>query len=424
MKKEKKSFLLLLLGLSFVFYVRAQPLTLQQYRQRVLNYNQEIRQSQEAVNAAVYSLKSIKTGFFPRIDITGSYSYQIERVEFMEGVDLKHDNYSAEAGLVQNVYAGSAVRRRYESARIEEAIARLGVEYTVDNVLYAADVNYWTVAANRDLRDIARRFVNIVEELLGVVSKRFEEGAISKTDVLMVQSRLKEAEVQLNTRTTDYRTAVQALNVMMGLEADAGTRLSDSLQALHELPVRSGLSEALSRRPDYRISLQDIELARLQTRLVKAGYLPALSVGIQEKWGTTLINVDGDKRFSTIAFANLNIPVFYWGERRQNVRLSEVEEQTRELERSKVADRVRLELSNAWVNLTEALRKITIVSSSLEIARDNLTLNTFSYNEGKLPIIDVLSAQVTWLQAYTNVVSAHYQYKVALAEYERTLSAY
>lgn len=424
MKKEKKSFLLLLLGLSFVFYVRAQPLTLQQYRQRVLNYNQEIRQSQEAVNAAVYSLKSIKTGFFPRIDITGSYSYQIERVEFMEGVDLKHDNYSAEAGLVQNVYAGSAVRRRYESARIEEAIARLGVEYTVDNVLYAADVNYWTVAANRDLRDIARRFVNIVEELLGVVSKRFEEGAISKTDVLMVQSRLKEAEVQLNTRTTDYRTAVQALNVMMGLEADAGTRLSDSLQALHELPVRSGLSEALSRRPDYRISLQDIELARLQTRLVKAGYLPALSVGIQEKWGTTLINVDGDKRFSTIAFANLNIPVFYWGERRQNVRLSEVEEQTRELERSKVADRIRLELSNAWVNLTEALRKITIVSSSLEIARDNLTLNTFSYNEGKLPIIDVLSAQVTWLQAYTNVVSAHYQYKVALAEYERTLSAY
>lgn len=424
MKKEKKSFLLLLLGLSFVFYVRAQPLTLQQYRQRVLNYNQEIRQSQEAVNAAVYSLKSIKTGFFPRIDITGSYSYQIERVEFMEGVDLKHDNYSAEAGLVQNVYAGSAVRRRYESARIEEAIARLGVEYTVDNVLYAADVNYWTVAANRDLRDIARRFVNIVEELLGVVSKRFEEGAISKTDVLMVQSRLKEAEVQLNTRTTDYRTAVQALNVMMGLEADAGTRLSDSLQALHELPVRSGLSEALSRRPDYRISLQDIELARLQTRLVKAGYLPALSVGIQEKWGTTLINVDGDKRFSTIAFANLNIPVFYWGERRQNVRLSEVEEQTRELERSKVADRIRLELSNAWVNLTEALRKITIVSSSLEIACDNLTLNTFSYNEGKLPIIDVLSAQVTWLQAYTNVVSAHYQYKVALAEYERTLSAY
>lgn len=424
MKRKKKNPVLILLCLSSVFCVQAQPLTLQQYRQKVLNYSQEIKQSQEAVNAAIYSLKSIKTGFFPKIDFSGSYSYQIENVEFMEGVDLKHDNYNAEAALMQNVYAGTAVRTRYESARVEEAIARLGVEYTVDNILYAADVNYWTVAANRDLYDIAGRFVNIVGELLEVVSKRFKEGAISKTDVLMVQSRLKEAEVQLNTRATDYRTAVQALNVMMGLEAETDTRLSDSLQTLHELPVRSGLSEALSRRPDYRISLRNIELARLQTRLVQAGYLPALSVGIREKWGTTLINVDGDRRFSTVAFANLNIPVFYWGERRQQVRMSETEEQTRELERSKVADRIRLELSNAWVNLTEALRKITIVNSSLEIAADNLMLNTFSYNEGKLPIIDVLSAQVTWLQAYTNVVSAHYQYKVSLSEYQRAYSTY
>lgn len=424
MKRKKKTPVLMLLCLSSVFCVQAQPLTLQQYRQKVLNYNQDIKQSQEAVNAAIYSLKSIKTVFFPKIDFSGSYSYQIENVKFMEGVDLKHDNYSAEAGLVQNVYAGTAMRTRYESARVEEAIARLGVEYTVDNILYAADVNYWTVAANRDLYDIAGRFVNIVGELLEVVSKRFKEGAISKTDVLMVQSRLKEAEVQLNARATDYRTAVQALNVMMGVEAETDTQLSDSLQASHELPVRSGLSEALSRRPDYRISLRNIELARLRTRLVQAGYLPALSVGIQEKWGTTLINVDGDKRFSTVAFANLNIPVFYWGERRQQVRLSETEEQTRELERSKVADRIRLELSNAWVNLTEALRKITIVNSSLEIAADNLMLNTFSYNEGKLPVIDVLSAQVTWLQAYTNVVSAHYQYKVSLSEYERAFSAY
>lgn len=59
-----------------------------------------------------------------------------------------------------------------------------------------------------------------------------------------------------------------------------------------------------------------------------------------------------------------------------------------------------------------------------DIAHDNLVLNTFSYNEGKLPVIDVLSAQVTWLQAYTNVVSAYYQYKVALAEYERALSGF
>lgn len=403
---------------------RAQSLTLLQYRQRVLDYNQEIKQSQEAVNAAIYALKSVKTGFFPKVDITGSYSYQIENVTFMPGTDLKHDNYSAEAGLVQNIYAGSAVRKQYEAARLQEAIARLGEEYTVDNILYAADVNYWTVAANRNLYDIANRFVNIVSELFDVVGKRFTEGAISKTDVLMVQSRLKEAEVQLNTSATNYRTSLQALNIMMGIAADAETGLADSIQHISDLPLRQEVDIALKKRPDYLMAEQDIELARVQTRLVKAGYLPNLAVGIKEKWGTTLINIDGDKRFSTIAFANLNIPVFYWGKRRQDVRISEVQEQTKELERSKLSDQISLELNNAWVNLTESLKKVAIVSSSLDIAHDNLVLNTFSYNEGKLPVIDVLSAQVTWLQAYTNVVSAYYQYKVALAEYERALSGF
>lgn len=403
---------------------RAQSLTLLQYRQRVLDYNQEIKQSQEAVNAAIYALKSVKTGFFPKVDITGSYSYQIENVTFMPGTDLKHDNYSAEAGLVQNIYAGSAVRKQYEAARLQEAIARLGEEYTVDNILYAADVNYWTVAANRNLYDIANRFVNIVSELFDVVGKRFTEGAISKTDVLMVQSRLKEAEVQLNTSATNYRTSLQALNIMMGIAVDAETGLADSIQHISDLPLRQEVDIALKKRPDYLMAEQDIELARVQTRLVKAGYLPNLAVGIKEKWGTTLINIDGDKRFSTIAFANLNIPVFYWGKRRQDVRISEVQEQTKELERSKLSDQISLELNNAWVNLTESLKKVAIVSSSLDIAHDNLVLNTFSYNEGKLPVIDVLSAQVTWLQAYTNVVSAYYQYKVALAEYERALSGF
>lgn len=399
----------------------AQPLTLQQYRQKVLDYNQEIKQSQEAVKAALYTLKSIKTGFFPRVDMTGSYSYQIEDVQFMPGIDLKHDNYSVEAGVVQNVYAGSGLRKQYEMARIQEAIARLGEEYTVDNIVYAADVNYWTVAANRDLYRIALRFVGIVRELFDIVDKRFVEGAISKTDVLMVQARLKEAELQLNTSETNYRTAVQALNVMMGEEAGRPIVLGDSIRQPMAIPSLYDLQLVLENRPDYRIAQQDIELARLQTRLVKANYLPNLAVGIKENWGTTLINVDGDKRFSTIAFAKVNIPVFYWGERRHNVRLSETQEETRELERSKLLDQIRLDLSNAWVSLTEALKKINIVDSSLEIARHNLILNTFSYNEGKLPVIDVLSAQVTWLQAFINVVSANYQYKVALAEYERTI---
>ena len=401
--------------------VDAQTLSVEQYRQKVLEYNQDIQKSQQAVNGALYSLKGIKTGFFPKLDITGNYSYQLEKVEFLPGTDLKHDNYGVEAGLVQNVYSGSAVRKQYDVAKLQHAIAQLSVEHTVDNMIYAADVSYWSVAANRNLYELSEQFVQIVRELYEIVNKRFEEGAISKTDVLMVQNRLKEAELQLNTNSTNYKTALQSLNIMMGVEPDAAVVLTDSIQKVLWVPKQEGLNKALERRADYQSAIMGIEMAKLQTDMARSKYLPQLAVGIKEKYGTTWLNVDGKAQWATTAYAQINIPVFHWGEMRQNVRLSRTQEWTKELERSQLKDQVSKELNNAWVNVIEISKKLEIVYSSLDIAKDNLTLNTFSYNEGKLPIIDVLSAQVSWLQAYTNVVSVNYQYKVALAEYAKAL---
>ena len=401
--------------------VDAQTLSVEQYRQKVLEYNQDIQKSQQAVNGALYSLKGIKTGFFPKLDITGNYSYQLEKVEFLPGTDLKHDNYGVEAGLVQNVYSGSAVRKQYDVAKLQHAIAQLSVEHTVDNMIYAADVSYWSMAANRNLYELSEQFVQIVRELYEIVNKRFEEGAISKTDVLMVQNRLKEAELQLNTNSTNYKTALQSLNIMMGVEPDAAVVLTDSIQKVLWVPKQEGLNKALERRADYQSAIMGIEMAKLQTDMARSKYLPQLAVGIKEKYGTTLLNVDGKAQWATTAYAQINIPVFHWGEMRQNVRLSRTQEWTKELERSQLKDQVSKELNNAWVNVIEISKKLEIVYSSLDIAKDNLTLNTFSYNEGKLPIIDVLSAQVSWLQAYTNVVSVNYQYKVALAEYAKAL---
>jgi outer membrane protein TolC len=82
-------------------------------------------------------------------------------------------------------------------------------------------------------------------------------------------------------------------------------------------------------------------------------------------------------------------------------------------------DQVNKELSHSWTQLEEVARRWAIIYSSLAIAQDNLQLNSFSYNEGKLPVLDVLSAQVSWLQAYTNFVTINYQYRIALAQYRK-----
>ena len=403
---------------------QALTLTLEQYRQKVLEYNQDVKQSREAVKAAVSALKAIKTGFFPKVQIGGDYSYQFEDVEFMQGIDMKHNNYSATATASQNIYSGSGVKKQRDAAKLQEAIARLSEDLTRDNIVYAADLSYWSVAANETLYLISEEFVLIVRELYDIVNKRFDEGAISKTDVLMVKTRLKEAELQLSTAGMNFKTAMQSLKIMMGVTLEETVVVIDSIQKPMVVPALQPVETALKRRPDFLIAMENLNLAKQQTKIVRAKYLPQFSIGLKEAWGTPMINVDGKERFTTVAFAKLSMPVFNWGEKRHYVQQNRAMEVYKELEISKVEDQIKEELANAWVKLNESAKRVEIAQSTLDISRENLMLNTFSYNEGKLPILDVLSSQATWLQAYTSVVSANYQYKVALAEYVKILGGY
>ena len=62
-----------------------------------------------------------------------------------------------------------------------------------------------------------------------------------------------------------------------------------------------------------------------------------------------------------------------------------------------------------------------MAEEACKIAEENLDLNTFSYTEGKLPIIDVLSAQVTWIQSYSSLIQTWLQQKVSLADYNKAI---
>ena len=79
------------------------------------------------------------------------------------------------------------------------------------------------------------------------------------------------------------------------------------------------------------------------------------------------------------------------------------------------------EISNAWTSRTENTKQITVAEEACKIAEENLDLNTFSYTEGKLPIIDVLSAQVTWIQSYSSLIQTWLQQKVSLADYNKAI---
>ena len=403
------------------------PITVADYKQKVLEYSRQIKQSAEERIAMQQAVKAAKTGFFPAVDFSGSYQYRINKYDLamgdgIPGIEMDHNTYSLGATVSQPIYAGGQIYNNYKAAQVQGQIASEVEELTTDNVIYAADLNYWSAAARKGMYDVMCQYVDIVQTLANVLTTRFEDGQISKTDLLQVQSRLKEAELNKSSAYKDYQIALQNLNILMGLPPMTPVDIADSITKVQPLPLHIGEEAALENRPDFMISKLNIEYQKRQINLSKAKYNPTLAIGFQGTWGTPMLNVKGsDQLWTPAVFASLKIPLFRWGARFKEVNSQKAILRSKEYAMDNTRDQISQEVANSWTSLTENTKQINMAEEACQIAEENLDLNTFSYNEGKLPILDVLSAQLSWIQSYSSLIQTWYQQKASLAQYNKAV---
>ena len=157
-----------------------------EYKERVLEYSRQIKQSSEERIAMQHAIKAAKTGFFPSVDFSGSYQYRINKYDLDFGpgmsVEMDHNTYSLGATVSQPIYAGGQIYNNYKAAQVQGKITEQAEELTTDNIVYSADLNYWTAAARKGMYDVMCQYVDIVGELANVLTIRFNDGQISKTD--------------------------------------------------------------------------------------------------------------------------------------------------------------------------------------------------------------------------------------------------
>lgn len=412
---------------------QAAELSATAYRLRVLDYSRQLRSSSAEADAMREAVRTARTAFFPAVDMAGNYQYRFNSHNMQmddSALPIDNNNYTVEAGISQPVYAGGQIYNSYKAAQIQSEIARENELLTTDNVIRSADVCYWSAAANQRLYEVMCEYYAIVKRLADVLAIRYADGQISKTDLLQVQARLKEAELSRSTAHKDFRISLQSLNTLMGVDPMNDVALTDSISTYCLLPLRAGDDvatgnrdeAAISNRPDYRIALLDIDYQERQVKLAAARYNPTVAIGFKETWGTPTINTKGaDRLWNSVIYASVQIPLFRWGARFRERNTQKAILRSKEYAADATRDRISQEVAAAWTNLTEYGRQIGIAESSCLIAAENLDLNTFSYTEGKLPIVDVLSAQLSWIQAYSGLIQVWLQQKVSLADYNKAV---
>ena len=262
-------------------------------------------------------------------------------------------------------------------------------------------------------------YLGFVNSLYGIVAERFSEGYVAKGDMLQVEARLSEARYSQIALQNNYEVALHRFNNLLGRVGAEEVELSNSITDSIAMPQRITIDEMFARRPDIHMAELKILAAEQSVNVARAQYNPRITAGVRGSWQTYTPNTAAKTYLDGAFVIGLNVPIFHWGERRQAVNSAQSTVRIAVNDLTQLRRDVAQEEADGWSALTNSLSQMQSSLQNLKIASDNLTISTFSYNEGQATILDVLQAQISWLQIYTNAITARYNYAVAVSEYMR-----
>lgn len=402
----------------FVVLISCQMLhaqiTLDEYSREVLAYSHELRDRELATEGARSTELAAHKGYLPLFSLMREMN-----LDFRQPEVGRRWNWYMRLDVTQPIFRGGAVRAEAKQASFAYDMAEMEEESVQLFVLYTAEVAYWTLSRRESDLKAMTDYTNIVSSLRNVVRERYNEGYISKSDLLQVESRLMDAEYQLSQAVQRRDVALHDFNILRGAEPNSEVLLAESILDSRVMPVRASLEDVLSLHPDYARSHLGTEHAWWGIRATRARYLPQIEVGTFGLMQPPQPHVKGGgTRLDGGILVSFSTPIFHFGERKHAVSAARSDYLRSVVAKDDVRDRVTLDESNGWTNLTLSYRRMLTADESLAIARENLEISTYSYTEGLTTILDVLQAQLSWLQIYTNAITAQYDYAVAVAAYE------
>ena len=406
-----------LLFCTFVFLslpVLAQQSTLlEKYRTMALDYNHDLKAAEKNIAASMEVEKSARADLKPKLSGAASFQYtgnpmeltlDIPSIGLSKTVEGKNLNYGGSLSILQPVYTGGRVLESIRMAQHQQALVGNQAKALNDAVCYQTDIQYWSAVARQEIVDVAEDFRNSIAALVKTIKERVEVGLVDPQDLLMAEVKLNEAEYQLLQAQSNFETCRMALNSMIGVRLEQPTELDAQIPIVvvsDSLWLSTGMG-----RPEIQMAYDKIRIAESTKKLNDSQFKPQFYVGVEGSYSSPGYNFKKDLDPNYAVYAKVSVPIFEWGKRRSEKRVSSFRIGMAEDNLNKVVDRVELEVSVARKALSQAIERVRLSESSLAKAEENEAKAVERYNEGKVSVVEVIDAQTYRQTSQVNYVQA------------------
>ena len=401
--------------------------TLRECIDYALENNITVKQQDVARRQGEVELSTAKNSRLPDLSAQASQNWSFGRGLTSENTYSNKNTSSTSFSLGTSVplFTGLRIPRTIELNRLNLEAATADLAKARDDVSVQVAQAYVQILYDMELRDVARRQIEIDSMHVARLSEMLRTGKASGVEVAQQEATLAQSRLTYTQADNDCRLALLSLAQLLELPSPEGFAIvrpdtaAIAVTGGAELPAPGEIyQEALAFKPEVKAETLRLKGADVNISIAKSALLPTLSLNAglgsnyyktsgfaAESFGRQMRN-----NFSQYVGLSLNVPIFNRLETRNSIRAARLSRETQELQLENVKKTLYKEIQQAYYNAVAARAQY---ASSREAARSNkaaFDLTSAKYEYGKANITEFNEAKNNWLKAESDLVRAKYEY--------------
>lgn len=371
---------------------------------------------------AAQNVRLANASYFPRVDARAAYTMQqAAQAVVINGITAEtQEPVFASSGISLDYILydfGRRSARSNQASLISSATTDRHAAFRSDISLQVIETFFSVLELNR-LITAAEEEVSQVDQHGLVAVALYEEGVVTRNDVLQAEVRLAAARQNLLALNNRRENQWLLLNYQTGSEQSYRAHLDENTSVGNsEVPVGSVLP-VIARRKEIQALKKQIGAEEAEVRSSTSAFYPEIFTRL------VLDYVQNDRvREETIMAAVIGVRInLFDGFASTSLREKAVMARSRaEDELRQSEEGIRLEIATAGNDSRVAGERISVSEKAIKQSEENLRINRERYKERVGTATEVLDAQTLLTQTRRDYHRAVYDYQVALARLKRAI---
>jgi outer membrane protein len=387
--------------------------------------NQTLRQLEERIRSAGYKIEEARSGFYPQLSFSGSYTRLGNVPEYgFEGFSFKlgsEDNYSLALSVQQPLFTWGRIRSGYDMSKYGLSLTQEQLRKARQEIKFSVTSLFYNILLARELIKVREESIARTQDHLATVQQRYDKGYASEFDVLRVKVQLANAKPPLVQAKNLYQLTLDNLKNLLGIDLSDSLTLEGGLE-FEPIEVDQSQAEelALQERSELKLIADQREMGQKALALAAAGNKPSLFGAANYLYEKPYYGEDVWKTDWNFTLA-LSVPIFDGFLTRSKVRSAKSDLRQLEITESQTEDMIRLEISQAISDLNLARENILSQTENVNQAKESLRIANVQYDKGLLTNLELMDTEFALTVAETNHLQALSDYLIAKAQYQRAI---